>query len=238
MKYFNSIYYFFNILHKKLISRKISYSYGSIDLLLEYIFKNQKKGFYIDVGCHHPVMNNNTYLLYQKGWRGINIDLDQKNIDLFKYFRVKDENINCAVSSTTGEKDLFFYHDKSPINTIEKSAADYQKSIVKKIKKIKTQNLNSIIDNSKFKNEQINLVSIDVEGHEMEVVKGFNLKKYKPNVVVIEYLDLSAKKLEIKNLNINNILKSEIYNYMIAQNYTLVNWLHSDLIFVNNLFRD
>ena len=238
MKIFNSIYYFFNILHKKFKSRKISYSYGSVDSLLQYIFKNQKKGFYIDVGCHHPVMNNNTYLLYRKGWHGINIDLDQKNIDLFKYFRAKDENINCAVSSATGEKELFFYHDKSPINTIEKNAADYQKSIVKKIKKIKTQTLNSIIDNSKFKNEQIDLVSIDVEGHEMEVVKGFNLKKYKPNVVVIEYLDLSAKKLEIKNLNINNVLKCEIYNYMVAQNYTLVNWLHSDLIFVNNLFRD
>ena len=238
MKAFNYIYYFFNILHKKLKSRKISYSYGSIDSLLQYIFKNQKKGFYIDVGCHHPVMNNNTYLLYQNGWHGINIDLDPKNIELFKYFRGKDENINCAVSSVSGEKDLFFYHDKSPINTIEKNTADYQKAIVKKIKKVKTQTLDSIIDNSKFKNEQIDLVSIDVEGHEMDVIKGFNLKKYKPNVVVIEYLDLSAKKLEIKNLNINNVLKSEIYNYMVSKNYTLVNWLHSDLVFVNNSFRD
>ena len=157
---------------------------------------------------------------------------------IFSNFIEKDENINCAVSSVSGEKDLFFYHDKSPINTIEKNTADYQKAIVKKIKKVKTQTLDSIIDNSKFKNEQIDLVSIDVEGHEMDVIKGFNLKKYKPNVVVIEYLDLSAKKLEIKNLNINNVLKSEIYNYMISENYTLVNWLHSDLVFVNNLFRD
>jgi len=123
-------------------------------------------------------------------------------------------------------------------NIFEKNTADYQKAIVKKIKKVKTQTLDSIIDNSKFKNEQIDLVSIDVEGHEMDVIKGFNLKKYKPNVIVIEYLDLSAKKLEIKNLNINNVLKSEIYNYMVSKNYTLVNWLHSDLVFVNNSFRD
>lgn len=238
MKYFNSIYYFFNILHKKLKSKKVSYSYGAIDLLLKYIFKNKDKGFYIDVGCHHPVMNNNTYLLYQKGWHGINIDLDQKNIHLFNYFRAKDENVNCAVSSAAGEKDLFFYHDKSPINTIEKNAAKYQKGIVKEIKKIKTQTLDSILDKSKFKNEQIDLVSIDVEGHEIEVIKGFNLKKYKPNVIVVEYLDLSTKKLEIKNLNINNVLKSEVYNYMVSQNYTLVNWLHSDLVFINNLFKD
>lgn len=43
MKYFNSIYYFFNILHKKLKSKKVSYSYGAIDLLLKYIFKTKIK---------------------------------------------------------------------------------------------------------------------------------------------------------------------------------------------------
>jgi len=235
---FKNIYYFFNILHKKIKSRKISYSYGSVDLLLQYIFKNQMRGFFIDVGCQHPVMNNNTYLFYKKGWNGINIDLDKKNIDLFNFYRKKDLNINFAVSSKEGETDLFFYHDKSAINTVEKSVANYQKAQVKEIKKIKTKTLNSIIENSEFKNRIIDFISIDVEGHETEVIKGFDLKKYKPKVVVIEYLDLSVKKLEIKNLDIKNFLNSEIYLYMIKENYTLVNLIHSDLIFVHNSFRD
>ena len=209
-----------------------------MDLLLEHIFKNQSHGFYIDVGCQHPVMNNNTYLLYKKGWNGINIDLDKKNIDLFSFYRKRDLNINVAISSREDERDLFFYHDKSAINTLEKSVANYQKAQVKKIKKVKTKTLNSIIENSKFNNLTIDFVSIDVEGHELEVIKGFDLKKYKPKVVIIEFLDLSLKKLEIKNLNIKNFLKSEIYQYMIDKNYTLVNLIHSDLIFVNNSFRD
>lgn len=209
-----------------------------MDLLLEHIFKNQSHGFYIDVGCQHPVMNNNTYLLYKKGWNGINIDLDKKNIDLFSFYRKRDLNINVAISSREDERDLFFYHDKSAINTLEKSVANYQKAQVKKIKKVKTKTLNSIIENSKFNNLTIDFVSIDVEGHELEVIKGFDLKKYKPKVVIIEFLDLSLKKLEIKNLNIKNFLKSEIYQYMIDKNYTLVNLIHSDLVFVNNSFRD
>ena len=237
-KIFLIIYYFFNILFKKNKYRKISYSYGSVDLLLEHIFKNQSHGFYIDVGCQHPVMNNNTYLLYKKGWNGINIDLDKKNIDLFNFYRKRDLNLNFAISSQEGERDLFFYHDKSAINTVEKSVANYQRAQVKEIKKVKTKTLNSIIENSKFNNLTIDFVSIDVEGHELDVIKGFDLKKYKPKVVIIEFLDLSLKKLEIKNLNIKNFLKSEIYQYMIDKNYTLVNLIHSDLVFVNNSFRD
>ena len=237
-KIFLIIYYFFNIIFKKNKYRKISYSYGSVDLLLEHIFKNQSHGFYIDVGCQHPVMNNNTYLFYKKGWNGINIDLDKKNIDLFNFYRKRDLNLNFAISSQEGERDLFFYHDKSAINTVEKSVANYQRAQVKEIKKVKTKTLNSIIENSKFNNLTIDFVSIDVEGHELDVIKGFDLKKYKPKVVIIEFLDLSLKKLEIKNLNIKNFLKSEIYQYMIDKNYTLVNLIHSDLVFVNNSFRD
>ena len=130
------------------------------------------------------------------------------------------------------------YHDKSAINTVEKSVANYQRAQVKEIKKVKTKTLNSIIKNSKFKDLTVDFVSIDVEGHELEVIKGLDLKKYKPKVVIIEFLDLSLKKLEIKNLNIKNFLKSEIYQYMIDKNYTLVNLIHSDLVFVNNSFRD
>ena len=237
-KIFLIIYYFFNILFKKNKYRKISYSYGSVDLLLEHIFKNQSHGIYIDVGCQHPVMNNNTYLLYKKGWNGINIDLDKKNIDLFNFYRKRDLNLSFAISSQEGERDLFFYHDKSAINTVEKSVANYQRAQVKEIKKVKTKTLNSIIENSKFNNLTIDFVSIDVEGHELDVIKGFDLKKYKPKVVIIEFLDLSLKKLEIKNLNIKNFLKSEIYRYMVDKNYTLVNLIHSDLVFVNNSFRD
>ena len=237
-KIFLIIYYFFNILFKKNKYRKISYSYGSVDLLLEHIFKNQSHGFYIDIGCQHPVMNNNTYLLYKKGWNGINIDLDKKNIDLFNFYRKRDLNINFAISSREGERELFFYHDKSAINTLEKSVANHQRAQVKEIKKVKTKTLNSIIENSKFNDLTIDFLSIDVEGHELDVIKGFDLKKYKPKVVIIEFLDLSLKKLEIKNLNIKNFLKSEIYQYMIDKNYTLVNLIHSDLVFVNNSFRD
>ena len=69
-------------------------------------------------------------------------------------------------------------------------------------------------------------MSVDVEGSELNVLKNFNFLKYSPKIIVVEYLDITLPKLEIKNLNIENVLKSEIYKLIISKNYTLVNWLH------------
>ena len=107
-----------------------------------------------------------------------------------------------------------------------------------KIEKIKSDTLNSIIEKSPYRDKKIDFVSIDVEGHEIEVIKGFNLKKYRPSIIVIEYLDMSLEKIEIKNFNLGNIINSEIYKLMIENEYHMVNWLHSDLIFAHNSFRE
>lgn len=233
----NKIYYYFNLLRKRFISKKYYYSYSGVDALADYIFKDTHNGVYVDVGCQHPIFNNNTYLLHKKGWSGINIDLDKSNIDLFNYARNKDTNINKAVSYNDDEANLYFYHTKSPINTIVKKTADHQKAEVKEIKKIRTCTLNSIIEKSSF-DKKINFLTIDVEGNELNVLKGFNFKKYCPDLIVTEFLDLSMNKLEFKNNNLQNIINSEIYNLLLENNYSLVNWIHGDLIFVNNNFKD
>ena len=229
---------YLSIFLKSLTHKKISYSYGGIDSLINNIFKNNNKGFYVDVGCGHPVKNNNTYLLNKKGWHGINIDLDNDNINLFDIYRPSDQNISTAISDKIGEEDLFFYHSKSAINTINKKTADYQKAKVSTIKKIRTNTLNNVLNNSKYNNLEIDFLSIDIEGSEFLALKNFDFNKYNPKVIVVEHLDLSLPALEIKNLNINSAINSDIYKLIVSKNYTLVNMLHSDLVFVNNKFRD
>ena len=229
---------YLSIFLKSLTHKKISYSYGGIDSLVCNIFKNNDKGFYVDIGCGHPVKNNNTYLLNKKGWHGINIDLDNENINLFDIYRPSDQNISTAISDKIWKEDLFFYHSKSAINTINKKTADYQKARVSSIKKIKTNTLNNVLNNSKYNNLEIDFLSIDIEGSEFLALKNFDFNKYNPKIIVVEHLDLSLPALEIKNLNINSAINSDIYKLIISKNYTLVNMLHSDLVFVNNKFRD
>ena len=222
---------FLKVYIKSLTHKKISYSYGGVDSLILNIFKNQKNGFYLDIGCGHPIKNNNTYLLNKKGWSGINIDLDEENINLFNSYRRKDMNLATAISDKEGEADLYYYHSKSALNTISKQNADFQKAKVSVIRKVRTQMIDKILDNSPYKGKKIDFLSVDVEGSELSILKNFDFKKYSPKVIVVEYLDLSLKKLEIKNLNIDNIIKSDIYKLIISNNYTLANVLHSDLVF-------
>ena len=238
MSLFNKIHLYLNLFHKRLISKKKYYSFSGVDIVIENIFRNKKNGIYIDVGCQHPIKNNNTYLLNKKGWKGINIDLDKDNIDLFNLSRPYDENVNIAISNKTGETDLFFYHKKSPINTIDKKISEYQDAKVTQIKKIKTDTLNNIISASKYNNSKFNFLSIDVEGHELQVLQGLDFNRYSPDVIVVEFLDLTISKLEIKNQSIENLFKTDLYKYLISKNYTFVNFIYADLIFVKKEFKD
>ena len=188
-----------SILKKKIYSPKKSYSFGGCDLLIDYIFKSKKKGFYLDVGCQHPVSNNNTYLLYKRGWHGINIDLDPKNIRLFNLERPKEINICKCVSSNNSKKDLFFFHPGSPVNSLEKKTIKNKSNF--SLKKIKTFTLNSILEDLKI--QHIDYFNLDVEGHEIDILKNFNISYYKPKVVSVEFIDDQMKKLEFKNNNIN-----------------------------------
>ena len=217
---------------------KKSYSFGGIDLLVNYLFKNKKDGIYIDVGCYHPFKGNNTYLLHEKGWKGINIDIDFNSIEMFNFFRPNDYNKQIALSDKVGETDLFFYHNKSAINTLSKEIHQFRSGSAKEVKKVKTDTLENIIESSPYRNEKINFLSIDVEGYEMQVLKGFNLSKYSPDVIVIEYIDTSLKKLEFHNQKIENVINSELFKFIKSHNYHLVNWLHSDLIFIHESIRD
>ena len=233
-KNFFKYLYFFTQTLKGLTKYKKSHSFGAQDLLIEYFFKNKSNGVYLDVGCYHPFLGSNTYKLFKKGWSGINIDLDFHSIDFFNHCRKRDLNIQIGASDVKGEVDYYFVHNRSAINSLDSKRSHHSTEV----KKMPVDTLDNIIENSKFRGKKIDLVSIDVEGYEMKVLKGFDLEKYSPDLIFIEHVDLSMKKLEFYNQNIDNVLNSEIHIYMKKNNYSLVNWLHSDLVYVSDKIKD
>ena len=223
---FKFFYFYYQFLKSKFKPR-LAYSHWGVDLIITKLLNSKNKGIYIDVGCHHPFLNNHSYLLYKSGWEGINIDIDYNSIDMFNFFRKSDVNIQTAVTDHKGEVDLFFYHNRAAKNTISKEFG----SGAKEKKKINSDTLNNIIENSKFKNSKIDFVSIDVEGNEMNVLNGFNLKKYKPKLILLEFI-LPNKK-EFYEKDINEITNSEVYKFLIKNEYKLINWNHDDLLFMS-----
>jgi hypothetical protein len=72
----------------------------------------------------------------------------------------------------------------------------------------------------------------------MNVLRGFDINKYRPDIIVLEFIDKALKKQEFYNHNIQNAINSEVYKYMLSNNYSFVNWIGSDLVFVSNDTRD
>jgi len=199
------------------------------DLVVEKYFKEIVNGFYVDLGCYHPIKHNNTMLLYQKGWRGINIDISELSIKLFNFCRPDDLNLNLAISDKNGEIDFYYQKKLSVLSTIKKSQRDlvFQRKIKKK--KILSQTLTKVLDDSKYKDKQIDFLDLDIEGADLEALKSLDFSRYSPKLISIEILP--------ENMDVNNtdIQKSDTYNFLKRKNYQKI-W--SDVfshIFVRNL---
>jgi hypothetical protein len=83
-----------------------TYSWEGEDVLVAKVFTDLlkvPKGVYVDVGAHHPHRMSNTQLLYERGWRGVNIDAMPGSMVPFNAARPEDVNIECGVAAKAGE---------------------------------------------------------------------------------------------------------------------------------------
>tara|TARA_B100000470_G_scaffold183009_1_gene147878 strand:+ start:189 stop:794 length:606 start_codon:yes stop_codon:yes gene_type:complete len=184
--------------------------------ILNY-FKKKKNGFYVDVGCYHPIHRNNTYLLHKQDWKGINIDVSQFSIDLFNYLRPNDLNYNCAISNKNEIVKIFYQKELSQLSTIENEQAKkvFQGNI--KEKEIQAFTLDKILKKDKFKDTKIDFLNIDVEGADFKVLEGLSFDKFKPELICIEIHDKEIKDSKVcKFLNDKNykLIWSGVFSHL------------------------
>ena len=188
---------------------------------------NIDRGFFVDVGCFHPCQQNVTYRLYRKGWRGINIDLDDVKIEAFRIKRPKDINIACGVSNRKGSLEFYKKSFWSMFNSFEKAAlARKSRSDSREWRKVvtKTDTLTNIIDSTVYKDRPIDFLSVDVEGHDLPVLESLDFDRYKPKVICVE-LDGSWVS------SITDVQASELYGFLTSKGYILFNWISGNLMF-------
>ncbi len=188
--FFEKLHIIHNIYIKhKYFIKKNSYSMEEEDLFIADLTKDISNGFYVDVGCYHPLHLNNTYLLYKRKWNGINIDISEFSIKLFNFIRPDDININIAV--TNKEEELQFYYQKklSQLSTIKKDLSNERMQGKIKQKKIQSLKLNTILNKSKYKNKKIDFLNIDIEGADLEALQSIDFKIYQPKIICVEIMD-------------------------------------------------
>lgn len=169
---------------------RLSFSFLGEDRLLDHIFARKNKGFYVDVGAHHPFKISNTALFYRAGWRGINIEPNPAVIELFMRHRSRDININMGVAEKEETLDYYMFDDPG-INTFsEKYATSKINSgiLFLEKKKIKVMPLAVILNEYLLDINQhgIDFMNIDCEAYDYEVLRSNNWEKFRPKIVVIE----------------------------------------------------
>ena len=209
-------YLYYNLYVRfKALRKRNTYSQNQEDLFINDYFKEKNSGFYIDIGCYHPIKYSNTALLYNRGWKGINIDMNQTSIDLFNILRKRDKNICAAISNTNKKTIQYFDHLFSPINTLDKnfsSIASKKISFRKHTEKtVQTYRFNQIIQKYDINIKQIDFINIDVEAHDLEVLESIDLSIFNPKIICVEIAN-----------NQNNIKEKKLRNYLNKYNYELI----------------
>jgi FkbM family methyltransferase len=215
---FNKLYFILKIFKKS--KKKYHYADNGEDIIIQGLFNHKKNGFYIDVGCYHPIRASLTHLLYKKGWSGVNIDISEDTINLFKIARPNDKNINIGIADKEGED---FYFQSSHINQAN-SFKHYEN--VKRVK-VQITTLDNIIKNLGIK--KIDFLNIDVEYRDFKALKGLSLDNVRPSLIAIEDNDA---------YDIADVLSSNIYEYMTNKDYFLYSKLNCTNFYLDKKYKN
>ena len=214
--FFYKIYLYYRLIYKeKYYIKRKTYAQRGEDLFIFNYMKKKKivNGTYVDLGAFHPIKYSNTCLLFNNGWSGLNIDLNQTAIDYFDIVRPQDNNICCAISNKEEKIKVFINSIFSPLNTINKAHA-------KKFNFASKNELSYTVKAKKFNSickKKFDFLDIDIEGSDFMVLKSINLKYFKPKLICIEILD------------INYLIK--IKKYLIKLNYFFIKRKTSSFFF-------
>jgi FkbM family methyltransferase len=189
-----------------------SYSQTGEDRLIANLLGDTSNGFFVDVGCNEPRLKSNTFAFYAYGWSGINIDANAKLINKFSASRPRDVSICAAVSSE--EKTLVFTEFDDPlVSSLDASHVNEWKNhrTIASQTSVVTTPLSKILEQNNVP-ASFDLLSIDVEGHDFEVLHSLDFEKYHPRLIVIE----------IHGLDFLNPYSNPIYQHLTAQGYRMV----------------
>lgn len=165
--------------------RRLSFSQFGEDIFVDQYFSQKDEGIYVDIGAFHPVGLSNTYLLYRRGWKGICIEPHPEHFVDFPKLRPRDVNLNLAVSTTEGN--VPFCCDDVCSGISDKTHIHANRNPMAKKISVKARSLASILDEYLADlGEEIDLISVDCEGHDMEVLRSNDWSRFRPKLILVE----------------------------------------------------
>ncbi|MBN8218020.1 MAG: FkbM family methyltransferase [Spirochaetes bacterium] len=187
------------------------------DVLLGVLQESQPRGFFVDVGAHHPCRLSNTYLLYRRGWTGINIDPRPGVKRAFSRVRPRDLTIEIGISAKPATLTYYLFNEPA-CNTFSEAVARERdgkngQRITGKLQ-IPTEPLSTLLDRL-APGRAIDFLSVDVEGMDLEVLKTLDFPRQAPRLLAIE----------IHGLDVQDLRASPSAAWLLDRGYRMEAWL-------------
>jgi len=172
------------------------YSQHGEDFLLWEFFDRKPSGFFVDIGAFDGVHLSNSYSFEQQGWKGICVEAHPKYFNLCMNARPRSISVNAACVGDESVESVDFLTEElgllSGITTGRETDVlrrytsrglefDGFKSV-----RVKAVTLNRLFEEHLPPDTEIDFISIDVEGSEFDILKGFSFELYQPRVIVFE----------------------------------------------------
>jgi FkbM family methyltransferase len=185
------------------------------------------RGFYVDVGAHDPERYSNTFLFYQRGWRGLNIDPAPGIRAKFVAARPRDITLEMAVSDNAGEIEYAIFNEPA-LNGCDVAMASLRDGrnghrIIQKTR-VQARRLDSILDEYLPPATEIVFLNVDVEGHDLAVLRSNAWERYRPHLVLAEDAALAT---------LDDVRTSEIARFLRGVDYVPVSKCALTLIFAD-----
>lgn len=171
------------------------------DRLKEEFFAGER-GFFVDVGANDPKNMSQSWLLEQRGWRGVLVEPQPRLAQKLKENR-SAAVFACACSSPRNAGKMLPFQlagIQSSLNLNFFVAGMRKEDIIE----VPVRTLDDILTEAKAP-VPIDLLAIDVESHEIEVLDGVTLARWRPRLIVIE--DLAF------NTRLHRVLRSRGYKW-------------------------
>ena len=136
-------------------------------------------GTFVDIGAGDGIRGSNTLYFENHGWTGLCVDPDPRNYSSLSRRRCQVQT--CAVSATPGTRRFGMHRHKPSWSGLARSGEEYIDTVVT------ARRLHDLLLDTGI--ERIDLLSIDVEGTELDVWTSFDDTRYRPAIVIIEFDD-------------------------------------------------
>lgn len=176
-----------------------TYAQGGEDLIILNIFARLgiARPTWLDIGAHHPWRISNTALLYARGCRGVNVEANPHLFEAFLRERPEDVNLNLGASDVEGSMVFHMIDRQSGRNTLDAAeaerfvAAHAQFAITERVE-IPVTTAACIVERH-CRGRFPDLLSLDVEGHELAVLRGVDWSRPGPVLICAEANDADAE---------------------------------------------